>query len=188
MVIWEKHYPRERNIPDPKLSKEHLPRFNRVNKLPIVHNLLSLAVHIRREGEVQLQWEQASAQGHATGPYPRSPHTGANICLGWSEPSSNTKLCPNIPQDFLGHFCPVFCKLSPNSHFLCPLFRTCNLLWSHISRECILYPAVLLKKSRDLNYDPCVGPEAHTSHPTSLPSYFWFQGQVINAGISSACP
>lgn len=61
-------------------------------------------------------------------------------------------------------------------------------IWSHISGECILYPTVLLKKSRDLSSDPCVGPVIQTSYTTSLPLYFWFQGQAINAGISSACP
>ena len=63
MLIWEKRYPRDCNMPDPKLSKEHLLRFNRVNKLLIAHNLFSLIVHIQRKAKYSRSENKPLAQG-----------------------------------------------------------------------------------------------------------------------------
>lgn len=63
MVIWEKHYPREHNIPEPKLSKEHLLRFNRMNKLPIVHNLFSLILIFKGKVKYSHSENKSLAQG-----------------------------------------------------------------------------------------------------------------------------
>lgn len=48
----------------------------------------------------------------------------------------------------------------------------------------ILYPSVLLRIAGTLLQS---SPVTHISHAASLPSYFQFQGQVVNAGIISAC-
>lgn len=164
-----------------------------MNKLPIAHNLFSLTVHIQKEGEMQLQREQALAQGAhyrqhiqaAGGPYPRFLSTGVNICLGWWESSSNTKLWPNILWKFLGCFHPVFCKLPPNSHYV---LYSGHVICSEVTSLGNVFHILLYSwRKAGTNSDIHIGPVTHVSDGMSLPSYFWFQGQVIEAGISSVC-